>query len=306
MTQEQILQSNISKADKARKLFDLGYTRHQVAELNCGGNYGWAHNIYKKHFGLDTAIRSLVSVFNNKFGIEIEAYDVNRSVLSKALRDAGIHVETESYNHNTRPHWKIVNDVSVSGSQGFELVSPILKGETGIEEVKKVCEILVACGAKVNMSCGFHVHFDARSLSMNDWKNLYKNYITLETEFDAIMPNSRRGNNNTYCKSLMNRFSNKQSAYDAIDNATTVAELSSNVASGSRYVKVNAESYMRHGTVEFRQHSGTVEFEKITSWVRICGALIEKSKTALVNTMQDALPANLMTYVTNRKRKFAA
>ena len=87
--------------------------------------------------------------------------------------------------------------------------------------------------------------------------------------------------------------------------AETVAQLSTLVA-GTRYVKVNAESFMRHGTVEFRQHSGTIEFEKISNWVKICGNLIDKSKTALFNNLQDVLPANLLTYITNRKRKFAA
>lgn len=305
MTQEQILNSNLSKAAKARKLYDLGFTRHQVADLICNGNYGWAHNIYKNYFGLETISRSLPGVFNHKFGIEIEAYGVNMRVVESAIRAAGVTVEVEGYNHSTRRHWKIVTDGSLTGGQGFEVVSPVLKGEAGIAEFKKVCEALATTGAKINSSCGLHVHFDARALSMNDWKNLYKNYINLETEFDSIMPVSRRANNNTYCKSLTYKNNTQAATFEAIDRAETVAQLSSLVA-GTRYVKVNAESFMRHGTVEFRQHSGTIEFEKISNWVKICGNLIDKSKTTLVNSLQDVLPANLLTYVTNRKRKFAA
>lgn len=306
MTSEQILSSSLSKAEKARKLYDLGYTRHQVADLICGGNYGWAHNIYKKHFSLETVSRSLPSVFNHKFGIEIEAYNVERSVLSQALRAAGINVQAESYNHITRRHWKIVNDASVSGSNGFELVSPVLKGNSGIEEVKKVCQVLESLRANVNKSCGFHVHFDARELSINDWKNLYKNYITLENEIDQIMPASRKGNGNQYCRSMLNKMVSKQSAFSAIEMCNTVSELSRAIANNSRYVKLNAESFMRHGTVEFRHHSGTVEFEKISNWVKICGSLIDKSKTDLVNTLSEFLPETLITYVNNRKRKLAA
>lgn len=305
MTQEQILSSNLTKAAKARKLYDLGFTRHQVADLICNGNYGWAHNIYKNHFSLETISRSLPGVFNHKFGVEIEAYDVDMRTIATAIRAAGITVEVEGYNHYTRRHWKIVNDVSVRGGLGFEIVSPILKGEAGIAELKKVCEALATTGAKINSSCGLHVHFDARALSMNDWKNLYKNYINVESEMDSIMPVSRRANNNTYCNSLTYKNNTQAATFEAIDRAETVAQLSSLVA-GTRYVKVNAESFMRHGTVEFRQHSGTIEFEKISNWVKICGNLIDKSKTTLVNSLQEVLPANLLTYVTNRKRKFAA
>ncbi len=306
MTQEQILNGNFSKAEKARKLYDLGFTRHQVAELICGGNYGWAHNIYKAHVGLETVTRSIASNFNHKFGIEIEAMGVDRATLLSALRAAGIGVESEGYNHDTRRHWKIVSDGSLRGDRTFELVSPILKGEAGLAETKKVCDVLISCGAKVNTSCGLHVHFDARQLSIADWRNLYKNYVSMESEIDSIMPASRRGNTNTFCRSLMNKNVTREATFAAIDRAETVTQLSSFVANGNRYVKVNAESYQRHGTVEFRQHSGTVEFEKIGSWVRICGNLIDKSKTTLVNSMQEFLPSELMTYVSTRKRKFAA
>lgn len=135
MTQEQILSSNLSKAAKARKLYNLGFTRHQVADLICNGNYGWAHNIYKNYFGLETISRSLPDVFNHKFGIEIEAYGVNMRVVESAIRAAGVTIEVEGYNHSTRRHWKIVTDGSLRGGQGFEVVSPVLKGEAGIAEL---------------------------------------------------------------------------------------------------------------------------------------------------------------------------
>lgn len=305
MTQQQILSSSLSKAEKARKLYDLGFTRHQVADLICGGNYGWAHNIYKKHFGLETGTRSIGGVFNHKFGIELEAFGIERSILVRELTAAGIDIQSELYNHTRRNHWKIVSDSSISGNLGFEIVSPVLKGERGLTEAKIVCDVLTRLGAKVNKSCGFHVHIDAKNLSINDWKNLYKNYITLESEIDSIMPVSRRSNNNQFCRSLTNWNGSRERTFNVIDSATTVQELARSI-SGTRYVKVNAHSFVRHGTVEFRQHSGTVEFEKVSNWVRICGALIDKSKKQMISTLNEFLPQTLMTYVNNRKRKLAA
>lgn len=51
--------------------------------------------------------------FTHKFGIEIEAYNCNMERLARELREAGIHVAVEGYNHTTRDHWKLVTDSSL-------------------------------------------------------------------------------------------------------------------------------------------------------------------------------------------------
>lgn len=48
MTLTEILNSNLNKTEKAKKLFDLGYTRTQVAEYVTNGNYG-LHTIFGKN-----------------------------------------------------------------------------------------------------------------------------------------------------------------------------------------------------------------------------------------------------------------
>ncbi len=42
-------------------------------------------------------------------------------------------------NHDLRPHWKLVTDSSLNGNDTFELVSPILEGEDGLEKLERVC-----------------------------------------------------------------------------------------------------------------------------------------------------------------------
>ena len=44
-----------------------------------------------------------------------------------------------------------------------------------------------------------------------------------------------------------------------------------------RYYKVNFCSYVAFGTLEFRQHSGTIEFEKMMNWVKITHMIIERA-----------------------------
>lgn len=49
MNEKEIIASAMSIAEKARKLYDLGKTRKEVANMVCGGNYGWAYNIEKAY-----------------------------------------------------------------------------------------------------------------------------------------------------------------------------------------------------------------------------------------------------------------
>jgi hypothetical protein len=314
---EQILNQNTSKTAKMRALFELGLTRMEVANL-VGVNYGFAHNVYVKMYGTtrDQRIRQNQAnqanpeneIWRRRFGIEIEAFGVTREQLVAKLREAGIEVQSEDYNHRTRTWWKIVRDGSIRGENSFELVSPPLKGEDGINQIKRVCEVLVQLNAKVNKSCGFHVHFDAENLTLQTWKNLTWNYYMLEEEIDKMMPPSRRGNSNNYCQSLRTRVEN-QNLQREIDECQTLMDLSRKMTDRSRYFKLNYESYWRHKTVEFRQHSGTVEFEKISNWIKILNRIINYSEGNRVaesneNALYALMSISLVNYIKMRRQKF--
>ena len=90
------------------------------------------------------------------------------------------------------------------------------------------------------------------------------------------MPNSRRGDNNTYCKSIRNLA-------PRLSRATTIQSLA-RVQSG-RYFKVNLQSFLCHGTIEFRQHSGTVNPAKICNWIEFLDSFIESSKSHVVSSV---------------------
>lgn len=276
-----ILAQDATKTSKIRQLLLLGMTRRKIADLLTNGNYGFVHNVYKKMLqdGLieniwNSAIETRQPVrpdytFTHKFGIEIEAYNCSMSRLADELREAGIRVTVEGYNHTTRDHWKLVTDSSLHGNDTFELVSPILGGEAGLKELEKVCWVLDLCNVKVNDSCGLHVHLDAADFNMNTWRNLALSYKHLENLIDAFMPATRR--NNRYCKSL-NHVSDER-----IKSARTIDDLR-DVFDRDRYHKVNFEAYSRHKTVEFRQHSGTTNFTKMENWILFLNGLITFAK----------------------------
>lgn len=276
---QNILQQAATKTSKIQQLIQLGLTRKEIAGLVTNGNYGFVQNVYAKMKlqGLLNNLSTLITIaaFTHRFGVEFEACNVEKETLCNALRASGIACEIEGYNHTTARHWKIVNDGSLSGQNTFELVSPILTGEAGITELEKVCTVLNACNAKVNKTCGTHVHMDATGMEMQTWKNIYKNYARLENVIDGFMPQSRR--NNYYCKG----FKNITNFETRLDGCRTLFDIEQ-IFSHNRYFKINPTSYARHNTCEFRQHSGTVEFEKIGTWVRFLNNLIDFSKANLV------------------------
>ncbi len=264
-------------------LFEIGKTVKEVGDLICGGNYGWSYNIHKawkeKLNGSAT--------FDPRFGIEIEAYNIPRVTLSGALREAGLS------------NWTVKSDGSLHGINAFELVSPVLSGVEGMEQVKRVCEVLERLNGRVDRSCGLHVHLEARTFTIDTWKRVYKNYLRLESAIDSIMPRSRRGNTNQYCRSIGN-----ESNIRRIDTATTVAELVERVGDGTRYCKVNGRAFAAHGTIEFRQHSGTVEYRKISNWVKFLKALVSVSMQREVNDF-NFLSDEIKSYINERKEELA-
>lgn len=143
------------------------------------------------------------------------------------------------------------------------------------------------------------------AFGIRDWRNLYLNYIKLEDLIDSFMPESRRANNNHYCKSI------KRDNYEQkIKQSRTLQQIESKITYRSRYVKLNTQSYWRQKSAEFRQHSGTIEFDKISNWLKFVSRLMEYSnKVGHKNewnweNLSDLLDEDTLEYFKNRKQKF--
>jgi len=177
---------------------------------------------------------------NRKFGIEIEAYGVDMHNVVQALRDAGIDASAPGYTHQTTSYWKAVTDGSLSGAHAFELVSPILEGEAGLESIKTVCGVLNSLGVKVNRSCGLHVHVDARDATQLQLGNLLKQWAKFEGNVMELLPPSRR--ENTYCRRL---FSDLDTAFTSIDSQVRAGRIGAYASAYARYVTLNMQSIGR-------------------------------------------------------------
>lgn len=190
---------------------------------------------------------------------------------------------------------------SSSGKGGMELVSPILLGHKGMKQVHAMLEALESLDCSVDESCGMHIHLDGESLTHRAMKQLASLYVKYEATIDSILPASRRNNRN--CKSMCSqrwgsrnyghelpRLARLAQKFDEIDSASVCNELLG--IWRDRFIKLNLEALVDHGTVEFRQHGGTLNFEKTLHWIILCMNMrIRATKSQKVRLSPDEYPS---------------
>jgi hypothetical protein len=208
------------------------------------------------------------------FGVELECYlpaSVSRHMAAQAITAAGVPCVEQSYGHAVPTTWKVVTDGSLNDrTTGSEFVSPILTGDEGMRQTKIVCDTLTALGATVNRSTGLHVHIGVRGQPISFFRRLFALYAHYEDVIDSVMPVSRRGNENRYIRSL------KGKDYRSATTVEGIARIFERAAGqlSARYHKLNIMAYARQGTVEFRQHSGTVDAKKVLHWITFCQQMV--------------------------------
>ena len=242
-----------------------------------------------------------------KFGVEVECFNITRETLVAKMQAAGFECFDDGYSHSASASWKVVTDNSVQGAGsrtgsthlGCELVSPVLEGEAGLKVVARVLVLLAKWGARVNHTCGFHVHVDAADLSIGAHRRLCANYVKHEALLDALVPTHRRGQGNSYCRT-MNTKGDAAATMRSINKAQSLDDLACAVNPGwsegntqqGRYRKLNLCAFWRHGTVEFRQQGGPSEEEagmggtavpaaEWLAWARLCVAMVCSAKRAV-------------------------
>lgn len=215
---------------------------------------------------------------NFKFGVEIEFLQMRSDALRtmiESINDRGVQCSYEGYTHRVMRGWKVVTDSSC----GLEIVSPILYD---FEELKVICEELKKANAQVTRECGIHVHHDVNDMNVEEIKNVFKFYVKHEDTIDSMLPKSRRANNGRYCGSMKQDIEEIKTV-DSVDGIVS--------AMGTRFKKVNIKSYLTYGTLEFRQHSGSIEFDKISNWVLLTHKIVERAKNG--KAVKETTPARL-------------
>lgn len=209
------------------------------------------------------------------------SFDEGRKGLANFIsQKANVSCYSEHWNTHTRPYWKVITDSSIncgSYEQDIEVVSPVLKGIEGLEEVKKVVDAMKDFGVQINRSTGLHVHHDSNNLNAYAFSNLVKLYAFYEGALDSLMPRSRRGRRPYYIHAVKYVFNEKT----AMDLSKCIDEMLENEHEDDflnellakshyeRYCKLNLQAISKHGTIEFRHHSGTTNSDKVIAWIEL-------------------------------------
>lgn len=229
--------------------------------------------------------------FDNKreFGIELEGYGFSPQEVIEVLARQEIPAYIgDGYSPNLEK-WAIGRDGTVRHSFPLEVVSPVLSGEKGLLEIRKVCDALNSLGIKTDISCGFHVHWNVKDYTGSDMINLLRLYGRYEKVLDFIFHPSRRSDSNPFIHSLLRQDSMAwlyrlqgafyRHAYQ-IAQEFEATQATSNTTSypTARHHKVNICAYNKYRTVEFRQHEGTFDYEEIKNWIIFSQQLVDRAK----------------------------
>ena len=183
--------------------------------------------------------------------------------------------------------WKVVYDSSIRRDDGeqCELVTPIL-GWADIETLQMIVRELRHDGAKVNDSCGLHVHIGAAGMTAQAVRNLVNNFASHEALLIKAL--DVHENRKRYCKPLNENFirelnQRKPATLDGVGEIwyqRPAGTFPTYHYHESRYQTLNLHALFTKGTAEFRFFNGTLHAGEVKTAVQLACALVANAKSA--------------------------
>jgi len=172
--------------------------------------------------------------------------------------------------------WKIVPDESLTN--GFELVSPPIND---VGQVRAALDAMAEYGAQLSAESDFHVHVDVSNRSVEEVRNVLKNFVMFESTMDQSQPPNHQGNSNVWMQSNAGHFPHPEVAYTAFDLCDTLHCLyqasQPMTGLGSRVHKLNLAEHKDSVTLEFRGHHGTVDANTAVNWIKLVNMFVRNS-----------------------------
>ena len=231
---------------------------------------------------------------SQNFGIEIEMTGLTRSAAARiiaghfgtqATHVGGVY-DAYTVRDEQNRQWKVVRDASIRCRNGnnraasrdysVEFVSPICKYED-IPVVQELVRKLRTGGARVNDSCGIHVHVDASAHTPQTLRNIVNIMAAKE---DLLYKTLQvKVNREHYCQKADTRFLEELN-HKRPKTMDEVEELWYNGRGGrydhydnSRYHALNLHSVFSKGTIEFRLFNSTLHAGEVKSYIQLCLAI---------------------------------
>ena len=205
----------------------------------------------------------------------------------------GVELETCEgyYEYDNNLSLKSVYDGSIEGK---EYVTGVLQGNKGMKHLKKICDS-ISEHCSVDKTCGVHVHIGGANFNRRFALLSIMLGQLMQHQLFRVQPKSRRVN--TYCKRIPEEFEELRTVNKREFPYTykrMLRLLSKYVEggsqgfgranckksrnphghySGTRYYWLNLNNFSyKNGpeTIEFRQHSGSLDYHKVRKWVLFC------------------------------------
>lgn len=209
---------------------------------------------------------------NITFGIELETIIPRNANIA-----IGDHGEGRPINTGTTPvglvvtapkfegkAWKGDRDPSIVTANHFaacEFVSPVLKGEAGVLHVIEFLNFLTSIGAKVNSSCGMHVHIGLSAAGDTEEQKLH--FVKILTRLVNRKATALHAQTGTISRETGCWCAMAGQSYRSAVNAAGRSKSLNAARVNTRYHLLNLASIPRHGTVEFRCFAGTLNTKKV-------------------------------------------
>ncbi len=246
---------------------------------------------------------SEVGIKDQCFGVEVEMTGITRKQAAKALADffgttarhVGGGYDKWTVKDPEGKEWTLMSDSSIrtesitadgsytsvdSSEHQVEMVTPKLTYDE-IPKLQECVRKVKAAGAKVNSSCGIHVHIDAANHNRQSLKNLMGiMYSKEDILFKALQVNENRVDE--WCKKVREPMLIKARKLSS-DETKDLTRLEKIWYEGdvspdehynwTRYHALNLHSVFYRGTVEFRCFNSTLHAGKVKAYVHLCLAM---------------------------------
>lgn len=234
----------------------------------------------------------MVGIKDQAFGMELEFNGITRRAAAQAIAQVINGNSTYAYTggvynkcevtDSTGRKWSIVRDASVSsnGGEACEFVTPKCNYED-IETVQECVRALRRAGAKVDASCGLHIHIDGANHTPQSLKNLL---FTFRAKEDLIFKavGTQTSRLARWCKPIDDQLIHNIKQMRTVDDSNlrrTWYDTYSDYRGedqhyhGSRYHALNLHSLWYRGTVEFRLFEATLHAGEVRTYITLCLAM---------------------------------
>ncbi len=263
---------------------------------------------------------SEIGIKDQCFGVEVEMTGITREQAAYALADyfgtvpkhIGRSYDTWTVEDREGKEWKLVSDSSIDGERwtgtGYvidddrdyyvEMVTPKLT-YAELPKLQECVRRVRKAHAKVNSSCGIHVHVDASNHNRQSLKNLIGiMYSKEDILFKALQVEPYR--ERQYCKKVREPML-RQARTLTSDETKDLTQLEQVWYEGdvdkrdhynwTRYYALNLHSVFYRGTVEWRCFNSTLHAGKVAAYVNLCLAIsaqaIAQRSTVMRKTHSD-------------------